>query len=150
MKKAYHPHGNVSSEYTKWIWETKVSSLWKSSNVLPIPKKNTAQVKDFRPISLTSTIIKILDCFVFKSVLEQILPHINRYQYGNTKKCSTTLALNHMTHLDSLPEAAISKQASLKPKDLFIKKSNSFYGKAMDIVKTLNCNGAIPDLDSLT
>ena len=98
MKKAYHPHGNVSSEYTKWIWETKVISLWKSGNVLPIPKKNTAQVTDLRQISLTSTIIKILDGFVFKSVLEQIVPHINRYQYGNTKKCSTTLALNHMIY----------------------------------------------------
>jgi hypothetical protein len=46
----------------------------------------------------------------------------------------------YVTHLDSLPETAISKQASLKPKYVFIKKSNSFYGKAMDIVKTLNCN----------
>ena len=35
-------------------------------------------------------------------------------------------------------------------KYLFIKKSNSFYGKAMDIVETLNCNRAISDLDSLT
>jgi hypothetical protein len=53
-----------------------------------------------------------------------------------------------VTHLNSLPETTISKQAFL-----IIKKSNSFYGKAMDIVKTLNlvnCNRTIPDLDSLT
>jgi hypothetical protein len=58
-----------------------------------------------------------------------------------------------VTHLNSLPETTISKQAFLISKDLFIKKSNSFYGKAMDIVKTLNlvnCNRTIPDLDSLT
>ena len=59
----------------------------------------------------------------------------------------------YVIHLNSLPETTISKQAILTPKDLFIKKSNSFYGKAMDIVKTLNlvnCNRTIPDLDSLT
>ena len=43
-----------------------------------------------------------------------------------------------ITHLNSLPETTISKQAFLISKDLFIKKSNSFYGKAMDIVKILN------------
>ena len=56
----------------------------------------------------------------------------------------------YVTHLNSLPETTISKQAFLISKDLFIKKCNSFYGKAMDIMKTLNCNRAIPDLDSLT
>jgi hypothetical protein len=35
------------------------------------------------------------------------------------------------------PTLSISKQAFLISKDLFIKKSNSFYGKAMDIVKNL-------------
>jgi hypothetical protein len=98
IKKACHPHGNVSSEYTKWIWETKVLSLWKSGNVLPIPKKNTAQVTDLWQISLTSTINKILNSLVFRSVLKQIVPHINRYQYENTTKCSTILALNHMIY----------------------------------------------------
>jgi hypothetical protein len=43
----------------------------------------------------------------------------------------------YVTHLNSLPETTISKQAFLISKDLFIKKSNSFYGKAMDIVKNL-------------
>jgi hypothetical protein len=56
----------------------------------------------------------------------------------------------YVIHLNSLPETTISKQAILTPKDLFIKKSNSFYGKAMDMLKALNCNRAIPDLDSLT
>jgi hypothetical protein len=41
---------------------------------------------------------------------------------------------------NSLPETTISKQVFLISKDLIIKKNNSFYGKAMDIVKTLNCN----------
>jgi hypothetical protein len=58
--------------------------------------------------------------------------------------------LKYIAHLNSLPETTISKQAFLISKDLFIKKSNYFYGKAMDIVKTLNCNRAISDLDSLT
>jgi hypothetical protein len=58
-------------------------------------KKNTAQVTDddLRPISLTPTISKILEGFAFKLVFEQIVPHIDRYQYGNMKMCFTTLAL---------------------------------------------------------
>jgi hypothetical protein len=56
-------------------------------------KKNTAQVTDddLRPISLTPTISKILEGFAFKLVFEQIVPHIDHYQYGNMKTCSTTL-----------------------------------------------------------
>ena len=90
----------VASIYNASIREGKVPPLWKSANVLPILKKNTAQITDddLRPISLTPTISKILEGFVFKWVFDQIAPYIDRYQYGNMKKCSTTLALIHMIH----------------------------------------------------
>jgi hypothetical protein len=90
----------MSTKLLDQIRESKVPPLWKLVNVLPILKKNTAQVTDddLRPISLTPTISKILEGFVFKWVFEQIVPHIDLYQYGNMKKCSTTLALIHMSH----------------------------------------------------
>ena len=60
--------------------------------MLPILIKNAAHVTDdaLRLISFTPQLVKWL--------LELILPHIYRYQYGNIKKCANTLALIHITH----------------------------------------------------
>ncbi len=41
---------------------------------------------ELRPISLTPTVSKILEGFVFKCLSEQILPYIDPYQFGNVKK----------------------------------------------------------------
>ena len=69
-------------------------------DVLGNPKTNKSPVTtdELRPISLTPTVSKILKGFVFKWLLEQILPHIDPYQFGNVKKCSTTNALIHLIH----------------------------------------------------
>jgi hypothetical protein len=58
----------VASIFNASIHEGKVPPLWKSANVFPILQKNTAQVtdNDLRPISLTPTISKIFEGFVFK------------------------------------------------------------------------------------
>ena len=47
---------------------------------------------------MTPTVSKILEGFVFKWLLEQILPHIDPYQFGNVNKCSTTHALIYLIH----------------------------------------------------
>ena len=74
----------IASIFNASFGERKVPSLWKSANVPPILKKNTAQVSDDdrRPISVTPTICKILEGFACKSTFEQIAPHIDRYLYG--------------------------------------------------------------------
>ena len=76
------------------------SPLWKSVDVLGIPKTNKSSVTtdDLRPISLTPTVSKILEGFVFKWLAEQIIPHIDPYQFGNVRECSTTHALIHLIH----------------------------------------------------
>ena len=78
--------------------EGKVSPLRKSANVSTIKKKALLTDDNFRPISLTPTISRIFEGFVFKWIFEQIAPHIDRYQYENMRKCSTTLTLIHMIH----------------------------------------------------
>ena len=77
-----------------------VPSLWKSADILGISKtsKTSITTDNLRPISLTPTVSKILEKFVFKWLAEQILPHIDPYQFGNAKKCSTTHALIHPIH----------------------------------------------------
>ena len=90
----------LSSIFNDSISQGKVPSLWKSADVLGIPKMNKSPVTtdELRSISLTLTVSKILEGFVFKWLLEQILPHIDPYQFGNVKKCSTTHALIYLIH----------------------------------------------------
>ena len=72
----------------------------KSADVLGTPKMNKSSITtdDIRPISLTPTLSKILEGFVFKWLAEQIIPYIDPYQLGNVGKCSTTHALIHLIH----------------------------------------------------
>ncbi|CAB3992816.1 Hypothetical predicted protein [Paramuricea clavata] len=56
----------------------------------------------------------------------------------------------YITHLNSLSETAIAKQAFLISKDLFTKQNTSYYRKAMDILKAFNLNTEITDLESIT
>jgi hypothetical protein len=56
----------------------------------------------------------------------------------------------YITHLNSLPETAIAKQAFLISKDLYSRQRTSFYGNAMDTIKNLNLNEEIPNLEAVT
>ena len=54
------------------------------------------------------------------------------------------------THLKSLPQTTIAKQAFLISKDLHSKQKICFYGNAMDTIKNLNLNEEIPNLEAVT
>ena len=56
----------------------------------------------------------------------------------------------YITHLNSLPETTIAKQAFLISKDLCLQQKISFYGNAMDTIKNLNLNEEIPILETIT
>ena len=90
----------LSSIFNASISQGKVPSLWKSANVLGIPKtsKSLVTTDGLRPISLTPTVSKILEGFVFKWLAKQIIPHMDPYQFDNVRKCSTTHALLHLIH----------------------------------------------------
>ena len=78
-----------------------VPCFWKRANVTPIPKIDhpSAIETDIRPISLTSTLSKILESFVGQWVLECVSGQIDKNQFGGIKGKSTTHALVHMLHL---------------------------------------------------
>ena len=56
----------------------------------------------------------------------------------------------YITHLNSLPQTTIAKQAFLISKDLHSKQKMSFYGNAMDTIKNLNLNEEILNLEAVT
>ena len=90
----------ICSVFNSSINQGHVPSLWKCANVIPINKvpRPTSINSDFRPISLTPVLSKILEGFVFEWLAAIIMPHIDPYQYGCVKKSSTTHALVHLIH----------------------------------------------------
>ena len=88
-----------------------VSLIWKSANVIPIPKVNPPRniESDLRPISLVPTIAKLLESIIGSWILEAIELHIDKYQFGSIKGKSTTIALADMVHHWS--QAMDNKQA---------------------------------------
>ncbi|XP_035676231.1 uncharacterized protein LOC118415630 [Branchiostoma floridae] len=68
-------------------------SVWKMANVCPIPKTSVpASKKDWRPISLISTLGKVQERLVLNRFLPIMKPWI-RDQYAYMPKASTTVAL---------------------------------------------------------
>ena len=57
---------------------------------------------------------------------------------------------NYITHLNSLPESTIAKQAFLLSKDLYQQKKTYFYGNTTNILKSYIDQSQITDLESIT
>ena len=64
----------ISSIFNASISQATLPSLWKSADVIPLPKIKSSQLtdQDLRPISLTPTLSKIFEGFVFNWMSEQI------------------------------------------------------------------------------
>ena len=77
-----------------------VPSLWKSANVTPIPKSSPALNvdSDFRPISLTPIVSKILESFIYSWLSQSIVDQIDPLQFGSLPGSSTTMALVYLLH----------------------------------------------------
>ena len=77
-----------------------VPIIWKKANVVPIPKINPPRKieSDLRPISLTSTLSKVLESIVGTWILEFVRDKLDKQQFGAIKGRSTTHALVDILH----------------------------------------------------
>ena len=76
-----------------------VPDIWKCANITPVPKETIPkQESDFRPISLTSCISKVMEEFVAEWILEDIAHKIDHKQFGVIKVTSTSQCLLDMFH----------------------------------------------------
>ena len=82
------------------IAEGVLPHIWKCADVIPISKvcNPKSADEDLRPISLTSILSKILERFIYRWLLSSIRLHIDPYQFGNIKNCSTSHQLIHLIH----------------------------------------------------
>ena len=88
---------SIRDIYNQSLREGDIPTLLKSSIVTPIPKVTPPSTieKDFRPISLTCTVAKVMEGFTCSRLLPQLDGKIDPRQYSR-KGHSTTDALLYM------------------------------------------------------
>ena len=114
----------VCSIWNASLSQSYVPAIWKSANTCPLPKVSIPNniEKDLRPISLTPILSKGLEFNVRNYFMEYFTPHIDNYQYGSQKKCSTVIALAQLIHewlLASESQAPITRILLLDFKKAF-------------------------------
>jgi hypothetical protein len=89
----------LASFFNASIQEGNILSLCKSANVSSVPKSSPALdiETDFRPISLTPIVRKILESFPHNWLLRSVSGQIDNLQFGALKRSSSTMAL-YMFH----------------------------------------------------
>ena len=88
----------ICAVFNSSLREGFVPSLWKSADVVPLPKKQpvTCLHNDLRPISLTPVLSKIMESFIVGWMREDVVHCQN--QYGAIAGSSTTHALIDLLH----------------------------------------------------
>ena len=64
-----------------------VPILWKTSTIVPVPKKpRSTEPKDFRPVALTSIIMKCMENLVLNIILPMVKQHLDPNQFAYRAK----------------------------------------------------------------
>lgn len=80
------------------LQEGHVPLMWKSADIVPIPKVRpmSSIQTDFRPISLTPIGSKVMEFFPCQEIYNSVVNKIDPSQYGGLRGSSTSMALMHM------------------------------------------------------
>jgi hypothetical protein len=91
--------------FKKSLATGEVPNLWKKANITPIHKSGNKNVmSNYRPVSLTSVVCKIMEKIVKDNIMTHLIKHqlITRNQHGfvKNKNCTTNLleAMDYITH----------------------------------------------------
>ena len=82
------------------VRECSIPKLWKRATVIPVAKiaKPVDITSDFRPISLTPVLSKILESFIYNWLFELLSTKFDSFQFGAIKQSSTCHALVKLLH----------------------------------------------------
>ena len=85
---------NIANLFSQCLHHSFVLSQWKNANITPIPKVDHPNRTDYRPISLTSSLCKVLERTLAKYIISLIIDiWRTNNQYGFLPKRSTTDAI---------------------------------------------------------
>ena len=90
----------LASIFNCSLREGVLPNVWKSANIIPLPKtKPLMSVKtDIRPISITPIAAKVFESIIMKYVDDIVCDTIDSKQFGGIAGTSTTDALVEMSH----------------------------------------------------
>ena len=81
-----HCTSQLSGVFTKYsvclFSNVKIPHCFKKSTIIPVPNKCTASLNDYRPIALTSVVMKTLECLVLQFLKSIIDPLLDRFQFA--------------------------------------------------------------------
>ena len=98
-----HCHDSLASVFTTLFQRSlesgHIPSIWKSSNVVPVPKKpSPSALNDYRPIALTSIPFKCMERIVLKRLLVATQSFQDPLQFAYTPNRNTEDAILTVTH----------------------------------------------------
>ena len=84
----------------KKSWEIHtIPTIWKTSEIMPIPKKEKVLCNnDLRPVTLTSIIMKCFEKIFLRCLLAEVHPSLDSHQFAYKKGRSTEDAILLMLH----------------------------------------------------
>ena len=90
----------LTALFNSSLREGVIPAMWKTANVIPLPKKRPPRLIEnyIRPISLTPIISKTFESIIMTLVDTVLEDKINDNQYGSTSGTCTTDALVEMLH----------------------------------------------------
>ena len=93
--------GAVCALFNKSMREGYVPPIWKSANIFPLAKVNPPSIlaKHIHPISLTPTLAKVMESFMYNWATGEVSESIDPKQYDSVKDSSTVHALVELIYL---------------------------------------------------
>lgn len=92
---------SITQLFNFYLDHGKLPSVWKSANVVPVHKPGERTLtENYRPVSLTSILVKSLDRIVHKHVMEFLTHHrlLSESQHGFREACSCVTQLLQLLH----------------------------------------------------
>ena len=85
--------------FTWALRDCVVPSLWKNATICPVPKNNKPKsMNDYRPVALTSLVMKVFERIVLQNLLLQTKPFLDQNQFAYKPNRSTSDATLSLVH----------------------------------------------------
>jgi hypothetical protein len=85
--------------FNQSLHNCKVPELWKTSIIVPVPKKQTAhELNDYRPVALTPTIMKCMERLVLRHLLHHCEDQLDEHQFAYKSRRSVDDATTLLVH----------------------------------------------------
>ncbi len=108
--------------------EAYIPRIWKTSEIIPIPKKSPPTCKnDYRPVALTPGIMKCLEKVVKDMLLRQVHNYIDNYQFAYTKnRCVEDATLSFTDYVLNFVDKGNTSSFKRFAKILYVDFSSAF------------------------